>query len=479
MPLPDEPSESLLSSETKNSSNPLVEANASISQQGSKRPLVGGMLAPLKVRNFRLLFGGQTISTLGDAFYAVALPWLILNGGGNPQELGIVLTGYSLPRVGSIMLGGILSDRLRPRRVMLLADAVRAVLVGVLALLGIVGHPALWQLLLIAIPLGAFEGIFLPASFSMIPEVLKDKDLQAGNALNSASTQLSTFVGSGIGGLVVGVLGSGAALAVYALSFLVSALSLAAMRGKPSSLASESITPQNLVPEGMVTVAEPVDIPDVVAGESSSTVPTDASKEASNGDSAITFWNFLRTSQLLRAALAVSVVGNLAIGGLIDVALPALAHGPLAAGASGYGLILAAFGAGALVGGLGIGAFGNIPRQGIFAMLVALVQAATFAIIPFAGGLIGATITMVVCGVCNSITNVIFMTVMQQRLPRHLLGRIMGVLMLATFGAFPLSVAVAGIVVNRFGPAILFPVSGAALFAAILFGLSQRELREV
>jgi hypothetical protein len=69
--------------------------------------------------------------------------------------------------------------------------------------------------------------------------------------------------------------------------------------------------------------------------------------------------------------------------------------------------------------------------------------------------------------------------VMQQRLPRHLLGRIMGVLMLASFGSFPLSVAIAGIVVNRFGPAILFPVSGAALFGAIVFGLLQRELREV
>src|SRR5438105_11004087 len=137
----------------------------------SKRRLMGGILAPLGVRNFRLLFGGQTISTLGDAFYAVALPWLVLTGGGNPQELGIVLTGYGVPRVGSIMLGGILSDRLRPRRVMLMADMARALLVGALAVLAILSHPALWELLIVSIPLGAFEGLFLPASFSMIPEV--------------------------------------------------------------------------------------------------------------------------------------------------------------------------------------------------------------------------------------------------------------------------------------------------------------------
>src|SRR5205085_3284140 len=219
---------------------------SSSTDTASKPRLMSGILAPLGVRNFRLLFGGQTISTLGDAFYAVALPWLVLTGGGNPQELGIVLTGYSLPRVGSIMLGGILSDRLRPRRVMLLADAVRALLVGVLALLAILGHPALWQFLVIAVPLGAFEGLFLPASFSMIPEVLEDEDLQAGNALNSASTQLSTLVGSGIAGIVVSSLSSGVALAVDALSFVVSAISLVAMRGKQPAAISETIVPENL-----------------------------------------------------------------------------------------------------------------------------------------------------------------------------------------------------------------------------------------
>src|SRR5205085_9278253 len=195
-------------------------------------------------------------------------------------------------------------------------------------------------------------------------------------------------------------------------------------------------------------------ISDITSGESGSSISREASEEVSTADSTITFWQFLRTSQLLKAGLAVSVVGNLAIGGVLEVALPALAHGPLAAGASGYGLILAAFGAGALVGGLGIGAFGHLRHRGIIAMLTGLIQAITFAIIPFAGGLIGATVSMAATGVCNSVTNVIFMTVMQERLPRQLLGRIMGVLMLASFGSFPLSVAIAGVVVNRFGPAL-------------------------
>src|SRR2546423_11176281 len=83
-----------------------------------KKPAAGGILRPFKIRNFNLLFSGQTVSTIGDALYVVALPWLILNNGGSAQELGIVLAAYGIPRAGSTLLGGWLSDRLRPRRLM-------------------------------------------------------------------------------------------------------------------------------------------------------------------------------------------------------------------------------------------------------------------------------------------------------------------------------------------------------------------------
>src|SRR5215469_8771495 len=254
-PLPGEQQEKTL--------NHLSTSATSSQKRPSRKFLSGGILAPLKVRDFRLLFGGQLISTVGDACYAVALPWLVLTNGGNAQELGIILSAYGLPRIGSVLLGGVLSDRLRPRRVMLLADSVRALLVGMLAALAFIGHPALWQLLLVAISLGTFEGLFLPASFAMLPEVLEDTDLQAGNALATSSVQLATLVGSGAGGVVVGALRSGAALAIDALSFVVSALSLALIRGRhqpAAATASEdpSSLPTELAAEGMETVAVPV-----------------------------------------------------------------------------------------------------------------------------------------------------------------------------------------------------------------------------
>ena len=475
MSMPTEPTEKLLPDEQQNTmQNEISPVLYHAQEQPAKKARAGSILAPLRVRDYRLLFGGQLVSTIGDAFYAVALPWLVLTNGGSAQELGIILSAYGIPRIGNVLLGGILSDRLRPRRVMLLADVVRAVLVGILAALALVGHPALWQLILVAIPLGAFEGLFLPASFSMLPEVLEDKDLQAGNALNTSSVQLASLVGSGTGGVIVATLQSGTALAIDAFSFVVSALSLAIIRGRPRP--AQQVTSQEppiaLVAEGMKTVAEPLPV------EQTTETSEEAEQQKQSSEQAMTFWQLVRTSQVLQAAFLVVLFANITFGGLLEVALPSLVHGPLAAGATGYGAILAAFALGALLGGIVTGMLGNISHRGTLALGVAILQAIAIALIPY-DGLAGAIVCMAAMGIFNSVSNVIFITILQQIIPRHLLGSVMGVIMFASFGSYPLSVAIVGVIVAHLGPAIIFPISGAFLCIAVVFGLFQKQLREL
>jgi MFS family permease len=415
---------------------------------GGKRAL-GEMLQPFKVRNFCLLFGGQTVSTIGDALYAVALPWLILSNGGSAQEIGVVLAAYGIPRVGCVLLGGWLSDRLRPRWLMLIADAIRAVLVGILAGLALHGHPALWQLCAVAFPLGACMGLFLPASSAILPDLLKDEELQAGNALTFSSTQAATLVGSAIAGVVVAVLTSGTAMALDALSFVVSAVSLAMMR---------------------VSRVVAAGTPEEATGAASGVV------ESSQGQ--IPFGRYLRTSRLMQVALVVSLAANFCFGGLMEVALPTLVHGPMNAGAGGYGLILAAFGGGALAGSLFAGMLGRLKRKGLIALLLLLVMAVMIALLPY-GGVAGAAFCMLISGVTNSISNVLLITVIQLIIPRHLMGRAMGLLLFGSVGTYPISVALAGVLTNHFGPVILFPFSGLVLFLTILLGIAQKELRDL
>jgi MFS family permease len=416
---------------------------------GTSKPLAGGILRPFTVRNFNLLFGGQTVSVIGDALYAVALPWLILTHGGNAQELGMVLAAYGIPRAGSILVGGWLSDRLRPRRLMLIADLVRTLLVGILAALALGGHPTLWQLCAVAVPLGAFGGAFMPASTSILPDLLSNDDLQAGNALIFSSMQGATLVGSAIAGVLVAAFTADVALAIDALTFAVSALSLALMREAYSTTHSTS-------------------------GEGARHENPEAGMEEQGPP--ISFWRYLGASRLLQVTLLLFIVFGLCSGGLVEVALPTLVHGPMHGGASGYGLILAAWGAGALVGSLLAGTLGEQKHKGLMMLLDGMIMAASIALLP-TGGVAFAVVCMLVGGVAGSLINVVLFAAIQLAIPRHLLGRVMGVLLFSSFGVYPISVALAGVLAHRFGPAILFPLGGLLIGLVMLFGMTQRALR--
>src|SRR2546423_223695 len=207
----------------------LKQGGEALAQDGSTepgvaKPVAAGMLRPFKVRNFNLLFSGQTVSIIGDALYMVALPWLILTTGGSAEVLGIVLAAYGIPRAGSMLVVGWLSDRLRPRRLMLIADSARLLLVGLLAALALGGHPTVFQLCVIAVPLGVFAGAFLPASMSILPDTLGNEDLQAGNGLMMSSMQGANLVGSALAGVVVATFIAGAGLAIDAATLLPSGI---------------------------------------------------------------------------------------------------------------------------------------------------------------------------------------------------------------------------------------------------------------
>ncbi|HLI09706.1 MAG TPA: MFS transporter [Ktedonobacteraceae bacterium] len=433
--------------------NTAARGNSDAQATASFHALADSFLAPLRVRNFRLLFSGQMISTLGDMFYAVALPWLMLSNGHSPQELGIVLAAYGVSRVGALLVGGVLSDKWRPRRVMLLADTARALLTGALVALVVTRNTAVWQLCAVTVPLGAFAGLFLPAYYAMLPEILSDDELQAGNALNSASIQLALSVGSGAAGLIISRLQSSFALAIDALTFVVSAATLLLMSGQRR------------------TTAAPV------AGKTGPD-STDATTER-QFPADITFWQLLRTWRLLQVALLVIIFGNFLFNGMMEVALPTLARSQFAAGASGYGLLLACFGGGSLLGGLIAGTLGHLRQRGMLMLTLIMALAVWYSFVPFSGGLIAAALLIGSAGFTNGILTVLAFTLMQQQAPRHLLGRLMAILMVATLGLYPFSVAIAGVLTSRLGPAILFPISGAMMLAAALFGWLQPEVRKV
>src|SRR6266851_3027129 len=188
-----------------------------------KRMASAWRAGPLAIRDFRLFSLGQLASTIGDYCYAVALPWLVLSAHGSTVLLGTVLACYGVPRTVLIPVGGIFTDKLSPRAVMLAADAVRCVLVAVLAVFAARGLVSLAFLGPVAALIGAGEGVFLPASAAIMPSLLPADELQAGNGLSAAMIQVGILVGPVVGGILVTAAGSGPAFALDAASFAVSA----------------------------------------------------------------------------------------------------------------------------------------------------------------------------------------------------------------------------------------------------------------
>jgi predicted MFS family arabinose efflux permease len=395
-------------------------------------------LAPLRRGGFRLLFAGQLASNLGDALYAVALPWYVLAAHGSPETLGIVLAAYGVPRTAMLLVGGQASDRWNPWTVMMAADAVRAVALAAFAATAATGTARVEVLVPVAVVLGAAEGMFLPGAFAIIPRLLPSEELQAGNALVSGSTQLTAFAGPAFAGILVAAVGPASAFALDAVTF---AVSTATLLGVPSR-----------------------DLPALPVGEDGADVPTVRS--------------LLRTSRVLQLMLLITIPANLGIGGEGEVALPALAHGPLHASAAGYGALVATFGAGALLGVLVAGQLGQLRRPAIAGSVGILVEAIFISAVPYLGGAAGAGAMLFGFGALNGFCNVVMITAFQRWAPPQLMGRLAGLLTLSSMGVFPVSAALAGAAVGAWGPAPFFLFAGLTTAIPVALGLTQQCWRD-
>ena len=166
------------------------------------------MFAPLKTRDYRLLWIGQGISHLGDQFHLIALPWLVLSLTHDPFQLGLVLALAGIPRAAVMLFGGAFADRHSPRLIMLVSDALRFVIAGALAVSILTGSVQLWMVYVLALSFGVVSGFFMPAAEASLPRLLKDEQLEGGNALMMGVAQLMSFVGPALAGTVIAVFGA-------------------------------------------------------------------------------------------------------------------------------------------------------------------------------------------------------------------------------------------------------------------------------
>ena len=453
------------SSQSQDATGPAAAATATDVKEPTAPPRARSR-SPLRRRNFALLFSGQLISVIGDQVYGLALPWTVLAVTGDPRQMAYVLTAATIPRVLLLLVGGALADRLNPRVVMLTADAGRALVVGALGFTLFAGLPPLWVVASLAAMEGAGTGLFGPGVQALLPRILPDEELQAGNGLMMVVQYATMTIGPVLGGIATAAQATIAFLA-DAASFLVSTLSLLGIRlpAREPSAGSAAAIGNQPARAGLLR--------EIGAGLS------------------YTFGH-----PLIRATMLVTTIANLGIAGTVSVALIVLSRN-LSSSPVTLGLLLAAVGLGGIIGGLSAVIFARLRHRGMMALLLWGVGGILLALIAVVAGpaghlplvpdlgldsttRIGAVAALLGCiGVIAALGDTVILTLMQQRVAAEYLARVFSVQFVAGGITQPLSLVLAGIIAATYGPGIVFVVGGALLVFAVMLGMFSRELRRI
>ncbi len=417
----------------------VVEGVRERDSEAGRRTSAIALLAPLRIRNYRNLWLGQTISLAGDQFKFVALSWLVLTLTGRSGALGTVLMLQAIPRSVLMLFGGVASDRLRPRTVMLFSDLFRASVVGTIAALVATNQITMPAIYALALLFGIVQAFFFPAASAITPELVSASLLRPANALNQMANQIVLVAAPAAAGFVVARVGTAGGFAVDAASFLISALFLLFIALPPRSARASPQSAWLDLAEGLRLV---------------------------NGD------------PLLRTMILMASVFFFGFAGATFIGLPVLAKGPLAAGPQGLGILFSASGLGAFVGTLTAGAFGA-RRRGLFTSSLVVVMGVLMTLVATAQTVWQAAALLLFSGALSGWVGVTFVTLIQQRAPSGYVGRVMGMLMFGIYGLYPVSYALAGWISELTGVRLLFVLGGAMIVLSGLAGLSVRELRAV
>jgi len=380
----------------------------------------------LRYRNFQLFFAGQLVSLVGTWMQTVAQSWLVYRLTGSPAQLGLINFAGQIPLFLLSPIAGYAADRFNRLHVVMLTQATAMTLAAVLAALTLTGHIQIWQLYLLSTSLGITQAFDIPARQSLFVDMVGREDLMNAIALNASIYNSARLVGPAIAGLLVARLGEGWCFTLNAVSYVAVLVALFLMTVRPSEHHRAQGSAWETIREG---------------------------------------FRFSARTTPFRELLSLLAIMSFA-GMPYLVLMPIFADQVLHSGAQGYGLLMAAGGAGALAGALIMASRTNMTRFPDYAF-----RATAF--FPFALGLftwstsfwlswsmVFATAFAVIIQL--NATN----TLMQTIVPNRLRGRIISLYSMMSIGVGPLGAMAAGFAADSFGARITLSAGAAICMAA-------------
>lgn len=391
----------------------------------------------LRVRDYRLLFQGSAVTSIGFWMQQAALGWLVLDLTNSPFYLGLASFARQFPMMVVSPFGGVLADRLDRRNVMVATQVAQLVFTASLAALVFTGQVTIWHVLIASVLMGCAVSVNVPARQALVPALVGRERLANALALYSMSLNASRIIGPSLAGVMMGWAGVGGCLALQSVGYVWASFNLFQIRYSDSATSNRSggSVMENLIDGLRYCVrTRPIFVQLLIAA-----VPT------------IVAYPYMQF-------------------------FPSFARDVYDIGPGGLGLLMTAMGVGALSGSFAVASRRSIRRKS----LVTLVSAGLFGLLLCAFALSEwlpmALVFLALAGACSSVYTTLNGTILQELAPDEYRGRVASVYMV-TWGMMPIGAVPAGVIAEFWGAPAAVLTGGAicALFCGAL--LLSRTLR--
>jgi MFS family permease len=397
------------------------------SARDERRSRLPRALRPFLNVQYRWLTTALACSLFSVGIWLVASVWQVIQLGGSASDLSLVAFGSSLGLTLSVLIGGVVADRVPQRKILLAVEVVRGAGFAVAAVLALTGVVQVWHLAVIGLVLGVADGFFYPAYSAWLPALVDADQLLAANGIEGTlrPTVMQGF-GPAVAGLIIAAWSPGAAFALVAVIQVGTAAALWVMK--------TTAVRRELDPD-----AHPL---------------RSALTDVRDGFVYMVHTRWLLATLLFATLLVLMVVGP------IEVLLPFAVKDQTGGGPGSFAVALAAFGVGGAAGSLAAASM-RLPRRYLTLMILGWgVGSAPLVVVGLTDSLAVMVVALFVVGLIFSAAQVVWGTLLQRRVPPALLGRVSSLDFFVSLALMPLSMALAGPFGDAVGIAPAFLVAG-------------------
>jgi MFS family permease len=395
-----------------------------------------GRFAALDVPAFRNYFIATVVSNVGSWMQIVAQGWLVLSLTDSPFYLGLVGLVRAVPTILLSLIGGVLADRFDRRRILIVTQSVAMMSSVLLATLVIIDVVTVWHILAISFVSSVFFAADNPTRQALVPDLVGRERLTSAIGLNAAAWNGAAVIGPSIAGILIAVVGVAGAFSLNAASYL-------AVMGV------------------VITMPE---------------LPRYASAKRSVAGQLADGMRYILDQRAIWGILLLIAIPSLGARPYIQM-MPVFARDVLGMGATGYGVLMAASGIGALIGALAVTSLGSSTRRGMILLVVTAGLGVTLIGFSSSHWLVPSLLLVVAVGGASTLMMSLANAVLQGLVPGEMRGRVMSVYSLIAAGFMPLGSMLLGSLGSVIGVPLAVGLGGALTIVTAL--LSARLLTDI